>query len=222
MLKYLYNLDYDDTGDAASIAPYMLDETSVNVAEVSEQLTETQAALHSRLLNNITVYAIADKYDIPQLKMSAQEKVKTWISKHELSQDLPLIIDAIFSTTPSSDEGLRLVATTFCNEHDLALLRKGRLPCLLSNHGDLGLGMVLELIQSREKDKRSSKTRSKEWRNQMVLVGSSLDIIAYNANEVISLLDGKHYPDARLYMTILQDQVKIAKGDLEKKTLGGR
>ena len=178
ILRYFYNLDYDDTGDAASIAPYMLEETSVNDAEVIEDLTETEKALHTQLLNNIIVYAIANKYDIPQLKLLAREKVEMLLSKHTMSPDLPLIIDVIFKTTPSSDKDLRSVAITFCKGHVCDLESEGYLSYLLINHGDLALGMVLELMQSRPNDESL-------LRAGLDAVGAQLDCIEHRATSVL-------------------------------------
>ena len=116
MLIYLYTLEYEDTGKMASIVPYSTDMTSSQETKTNEDLPADKSQLFVKLLNNIAVYAVADKYDIPSLKVLARSKVDVLISGHSLTSDLPTLIDAIFSTTPDTDGGLRQVAIKFCKE----------------------------------------------------------------------------------------------------------
>ena len=65
-------------------------------------------------MNNVAVYAIADKYGIPELKELAKTKFKPLLLCAHLTSKTPIFVNAIFETTPSTDPGLREVAIEFC------------------------------------------------------------------------------------------------------------
>lgn len=67
-------------------------------------------------MNNVVVYAVAQKYDIPELKELAKERLTKSLREGGLMADLPSIVDAIYETTPSTEVGLRNVATAFCKD----------------------------------------------------------------------------------------------------------
>ena len=148
MLGYCYAFDYDDEGRVVS---------GTRIAEVDKKLTEAETHLLKRLLNNIAVYATAEKWEALQLKDLAQEKVQTLLSQHTLTPDLPLVIDAIFETTPNSDQGLRNVAIDFCKQYDEAIAGNDVLQRMIIDHGELALGMVQKMMQERAEIRRQSR-----------------------------------------------------------------
>ncbi|MCJ1263408.1 hypothetical protein MMC22_003278 [Lobaria immixta] len=64
-----------------------------------------------QMTNNVRVYAIADKYDIPGLKELAKSKFWILVASAELILNHPSIIYEIYNTTPSTDRGLRDIVT---------------------------------------------------------------------------------------------------------------
>lgn len=81
-----------------------------------ETKDEIRERVHLRMLNNVDVYAIAEKYDLPELKALAIEKFRqdahTWPLK-----DLAAIGHEVYESTSSSDRGLRDVVTWICEGH---------------------------------------------------------------------------------------------------------
>ena len=65
----------------------------------------------------IRMYALAEKYDIPGLQSDAREGFSTLASLKWPYRNLPAIIVAIYSSTPSSDRGLRDTIIKLCAQH---------------------------------------------------------------------------------------------------------
>lgn len=148
MLTYLYTLDYDDDGDAGSPDCYLL---NVNSESVATALPEQEAKQHQKLMNNVVVYAIAEKYNIVELEELAKAKFEECLDQLVLSElYLPPIVDAIYGTTPSTDQGLRGVIVSTCVFWAEEILSDANAHCLINDHGELGLGMLLELVPFRE------------------------------------------------------------------------
>lgn len=82
MLRFLYGSGYDvvNTDDPTHLTP---------------------------ILFHIRVYAIADKYDIPTLKLRAQEKFNNVIMNFLKTDEFARVIAEIYSTTVPTDRGLR-------------------------------------------------------------------------------------------------------------------
>ena len=70
-----------------------------------------------RQLLHISVYAIADKYDIPHLRWLAQKEYTYCLKASSAFYDLPVLIEAVTSSTPPSDTGLRTPLINLCAEN---------------------------------------------------------------------------------------------------------
>lgn len=95
MLLYFYACDYSDAGENSGDA-----------------------------IINVLVYAIADKYSVPLLKALAIEKFEDVMSsKHPTwnPDAFAGVCIQIYSTTPSSDRGLRDCAKDLMEEHKESL-----------------------------------------------------------------------------------------------------
>lgn len=149
MLTYLYNSDYDDDGAAGSPRCYMLNVNSENATTVhSDELTalpEPEARRHHKLMNNVVVYAIAEKYNIVKLKELARAKFGKCLAPNPLELRLPPIVSAVYGTTPSTDQGLRGAIVSTCVFRAEDILGDADARCMVEQHGQLGLGMLLEL-----------------------------------------------------------------------------
>lgn len=119
MLSYFYACDYSDTGDNSGDA-----------------------------IINVLVYAIADKYNIPLLKALAKDKfqVVTNAEDNEWNPDaFAGVCIQIYSTTPSSDRGLRDCAKDLMEEQRESLRMNEAFRSLLKDsvlEGDFVLDVV--------------------------------------------------------------------------------
>ena len=136
MLFYLYNLDYPDhevpdihaehVGTGRLSPPHLKIPTSIDEATiVSANLESSEGApTHDpRMMNNVLVYAIAEKYDIPDLKALANGKFQSLARSKWPHDDFYILTEAVFSTTPDNDMGLRQVVLDICEKHFQDILR---------------------------------------------------------------------------------------------------
>lgn len=207
MLNYLYTLDYDDSGLPASPDFYMSNESpSTQIGDLVKTL-ESGATTQHHMMNNSVVYAIAAKYDIPDLKVLAENKfaqhaLKLW-SKDLTSSDRPFV-DAVVMTTPSSDLRLRTVVACMCTpkpgqdsniEPDLGPI--------LEDHGMLGLMM-----------------RQRKLRESAVLRGK-LMTIKEQLGEILKLAELiPNYETTYRRLSSLKEEIKAAAAALQVGSQG--
>ncbi len=152
MLSYLYTLDYEDIdnltieelntntvvthdlealADADELPEVTIEalrlpthpEKDLDNANTAE--THRMKVTHTRMLNNISVHAIADKYDIPTLKLLATIKFKELVNSMWPHHDFPAIIKAVYESSCDTVQDLRTVVTSVCRHHveDLLMLK---------------------------------------------------------------------------------------------------
>ena len=142
MVTYLYKMDYDDGGDAAS-SEYDLPKCTVDLSSAFDsEMPQDEIAQHSRLMSKVLIYAIADKYDISMLQSVAQEKVTRLMYEDGPNKKTSFIMDAIFETTPASNAGLREVAMAFCTKHIEKIAADSWFKSMLRDHGALDFGAI--------------------------------------------------------------------------------
>ena len=160
MFTYLYTLAYDDEGDAASAQHYMANETNVVTSQALTTnitpLSAEELLRHAKMMNNVVVYAIAQKYDIDELKELATAKFRKLLWLKAPSHGLPDIIDAVFETTSLTDPRLRDVSVEICTHHSTEIIADDHLCSIIKDHGELGLE-VLRGVDKHAKEKCQQK-----------------------------------------------------------------
>ena len=135
MLFYLYTLDYPDhdvpdiqaehVPTGRSTPPHLRHETPAIIEKITNiGLSESVTTHDPKLMNNVLVYAIAEKYDIPDLKALAKHKFQDLAWSKWPHEDLHAVVESVFSTTPDNDMGLRQVVLDICEEHFEDILRQ--------------------------------------------------------------------------------------------------
>ena len=133
MLFYLYTLDYPDHGvpdiqaqhvvTGRSTPPHLRHKTPTTIEEktiMSVYLGNSEGAITThdpRMMNNVLVYAVAEKYDIPDLKDLAKGKLQSLARSKWPHDDFYALAERVFSTTPDTDMGLRQIVLDLCEEH---------------------------------------------------------------------------------------------------------
>lgn len=105
---------------------------------------EARHAPHERLMNNVLVYALADKYDIPELKTLAKAKFSTLVGSS--LEDLSTTANAVFTTTPASDLGLRDIVINVCSESVQAALDNESIVSTMEEQGSFALGVLRHIV----------------------------------------------------------------------------
>ncbi|CZR53758.1 uncharacterized protein PAC_03639 [Phialocephala subalpina] len=163
MLAYLYTSGYCDgdySGPAASVASR--EEVLADVLEdeersgsTSQPITEEQDNASATtdepsLLNNVLVYAIAEKYGIAELKEMAKAKFQSQVGGLLSAKEFPEIIRELYRSTPSSDRGLRDIVSQVCAQQGTTIVDRPDLNSTIVEVGEFGLDLLREVL----KDKR--------------------------------------------------------------------
>lgn len=154
MLNYLYTLNYNDEGAPASAQHYMVNGT--NVANSQAQATMTTALSdkellrHGKMMNNVAVCAVAQKYDISELKQLATAKFRDLLWLQAPNYGLPDVIGVVFETTSVTDPGLRDVAVEYCVHYSTNIVLDDHLGSIIKDYGELGLAVLRQVDQHKE------------------------------------------------------------------------
>lgn len=177
MLTYLYTLDYDDGDAPKAMAVAVSQNTDGRVPNPNSrpEVMDDASASHCQRMNNVRVYALAEKYNIPALKDLAKTKFRNSQGTHRCVHYRE-VINAIFESTPDTDSGLRNIAIRNCSKamNVEKCLEEEVLAPVIRHHGSFGLGVLREVVMRHkselEKQKRGSKSRMIKLR---VALGSS-------------------------------------------------
>lgn len=169
MLKFLYTRDYDDQAPAQiegplstlkdAIGSMVEDDGHEILSSAISKTTETTvvdrkvtdqdlSALElSRALINIAVYAIAEKYDLKDLKMAAKNKClwQPWVSWP--LDDLRVIAKEVYSSTPSPDRGLRDKVICDCAYHAQELTEQQDWISMIKMDADFGFDLFQKMTE---------------------------------------------------------------------------
>jgi hypothetical protein len=168
MLSYFYTLDYED-GNNLTMEELGIDRIGIPSGTVfatgqPEAFSEAQPLLthnildddnvdvsesyklkarHLDMLNDISVYAIADKYDIPTLKKLAEIKFRSLAYSIWPHHNFPAIVKSAYESTSDNDEGLRGIVTSICADHiEDVLLLESPSASEMRDIGKLGFDML--------------------------------------------------------------------------------
>lgn len=170
MLKYLYTLDYDDTGEEASVATYSHGGgASVNL-QAATAIEEGPFSVfvlqeYHQLLNNIAVYAIADKYDIPELEALAAKKFHGAFWESAIGWNMAgfrAVIDAVFDTARDAKCDLRDAVIGFCQHWKEEIMDNEDSASIVKDYGEIGMAMMREFLLEREQLVNLTQARIQE------------------------------------------------------------
>ena len=168
MLLYLYKLDYSDEDVTNlpvvhldvdhSLPPHSRGETSSSTEEetglgTTVKLLEKTTLDSPKMMNNALVYAIAEKYDIPELKELAKRKFKTLIKSKWPHEHFHAVTEVIFSTTPEEDMGLRQIVIDICREHSQDMLKDEESKATFLNNKLIAATVLDAAVKNSHEDK---------------------------------------------------------------------
>ncbi len=160
MLVYLYKSDYCDgdyPGPAAAVA--FPEEVPADVLEDEDQsVSKSQSIMEEHddasaitngpsLLNNVLVYAIAEKYGIAELKEMAKAKFQGRAECLLSAKEFPEIIRELYRSTPSSDRGLRDIVSRFCAQQGRTIIDNPDFNAIIVEIGEFGLDLLREVLK---------------------------------------------------------------------------
>ncbi|KAI9737356.1 MAG: hypothetical protein M1834_009510 [Cirrosporium novae-zelandiae] len=188
VISYLYTLDYcdeeeDTTGniivntrgghnispvDDQAAAP--VDATIGNDSDTDDTIP-TKSHEHENpfghekkidpYFRDVRVYALAEKYDIPDLKDVAKSKFLRWAENNWSHEAFPTVVREIYESTPASDCGLREVAVQLIFDHVEEVIERKGFRELFEDVGELGLAIIVQLSRFKVKQ-LSAEQKMKE------------------------------------------------------------
>lgn len=193
MLLYLYTLDYDE--DISGLDPQ-------EIKDGSENVPTAKAIDYEQILDHVRVYTLADKLDIGGLKSLAKSKFQAAVSGHWPLPRFPEIVREIFTSTPSTDDGLRNIATAICAEHIEDLLNEGTISDthehfmedlfqtqdqitwknMIDELGDFSTALMTQIVKNRKADE--FKTIKDLLRNKLGPAGIEFSTLLDLASQV--------------------------------------
>jgi hypothetical protein len=210
MLLYLYTCDYDDGipdeaascskeeeangegEDTAETVPTESPEEEAMV-EVSEGKSNTEESL---LLNNVMVYAIAERYDISELKELAKAKFLSQADTLLSSHEFPEVVKTIYTSTLSKDRGLRDIVSQVCVKHVRELMEDQAFQGIISDVGDFGIDILREALKHDDErlaqvmDQRAKlKDIAKEIQAKMLNLESDMNQAKLTLKRVVRIVN---------------------------------
>ncbi len=204
MLLYLYLQDYDDTepqsssswppspeaGDEdAEILLLLGDDGEMKEEDLEDKEVKTKRLAnesHPKLLANISVYATADKYDIPALKDLAEDKFKALALGVWPHKDFSTVIHEVFESTPSSDDGLRAIVTKVCIKHITDMLNEDQYTTILQTTPPLTFALMQHIkTTSAETQAQQLSQNDTQITNLLQQQNDRLEIWVQNAKALI-------------------------------------
>lgn len=135
-------IDYDEWVFGAKSKKSKKDKKKVKRPQSLRMKDYGQDLDTERLTINTLMYALADKYAIDDLKVLAKTKFEEAVVQDWDSQAFAHAAELVFTTTPSSDQGLRKIVIKTMNQHrDLVNYEE------IQNLLNSGNGMAWALVQ---------------------------------------------------------------------------
>ncbi|KAJ5529934.1 hypothetical protein N7527_003327 [Penicillium freii] len=129
VLCLLYQQTYNDNDQDAK--------PKSNTPGNSENPTNEPEHEKATAYNNLSVYRVADKFDIFPLKELALYKLSAWFEDHYMSPSVPEVALQIMTSMPHDSSLLGLLAAVI-SDHFYELGCKNEITELLEDHGQLG------------------------------------------------------------------------------------
>lgn len=114
----------------------------------SEDDQKRTRVIANMLLSNIQVYAVAEKYDIPELKELAKSKFLDYVDFLLSVEDYAAIIKLVYESTPNSDRGLRDAVALACIGEIRTMVIDPVFIALLRDVGDFGVDILCGSLKS--------------------------------------------------------------------------
>ncbi len=161
----MYTFDYKDETDQN---PDPDDPSLEEVEEAVEIISAKSDTISNHdqdqpaLFSSVRVYAIADKYDIPPLKELARQRFGNWAKTNWLHEDFCNVAREVFDSTPANDRGLRGVVIQIVALHANDLTQKPEFCSLIEEIGDLGLGILRQVLKQDSEEVSDLDSRIKD------------------------------------------------------------
>lgn len=211
MINYLYTLDYSDEDSVVSrhddevkalrstppaqdigddsaedgMSPPP-DAKSNNDPDDDESKTAAKPDIMPKLMANALVYALGEKYNIPDLKILAESKFMGIVYDCPTA-DLSTIVETVYTTTPSSDMSLRSQLIDVCTNRLAELMENREFVETMNEHGSLASKLLSLEVRQRISHK-DTKQKLTETKKKLVETEARLT----DAQRILEEIVGRH------------------------------
>jgi len=138
---------------------------------------EPTSAENPALFSSIRVYAVAEKYDIKDLKQLAQSRFSIWASNNWNHSEFPMMVQEVYDSTPSSDRGLRDIVETIVKKNAYCVLHNDEFKKFLINQmGELGVVVFIGALEEVRKLTEEKQLVEKELREIRFVQGADFPL----------------------------------------------
>jgi hypothetical protein len=120
-----------------------------------------------QLLNNVYVYAIAEKYFIEGLKEMARERFQSQAESLLFVGEFAEIITELYQSTLSSDRGLRDIVSSICAQQGKTIVNSPHLSASIVENGEFGLDILRETVKNGEEWVEKATTKNAALRKNV-------------------------------------------------------
>jgi hypothetical protein len=145
MVCYLYHKDYQDDEDCQS-------DTSEPNGSLSAEDQAFETTLN-RIVVNIDVYALAEKYDVPPLRALAKAKFTALVCRIRRHEDFSPVFLAIYESSVRRGLELRVIVSRICASRMRAVIDNAQLNGSVKENGNLGRhGSIKKEVERRMRE----------------------------------------------------------------------
>ncbi|KAL8749687.1 MAG: hypothetical protein Q9184_006712, partial [Pyrenodesmia sp. 2 TL-2023] len=140
---------------------------ATNPKEIAAPSTSPEQASLAALLNNVLVYALAEKYDIQPLKGFAHQKFQNRAAYKWASEDIITVLQEVYAATPANDTLLRGAIHQVCDCYANCLMVNRKFLAMVKKDGGLAYEMLNSVYGAKEKQGVDHANKEKEWRSAL-------------------------------------------------------
>ncbi len=151
MLQYLYTSHYDGCDPDPTDLCY-----ARHQGLIDEYIREDDIQKHdetpAKLMANAEVYAIAHKYDIPELMTLAKSKFTRLMHCLEDPDDLPAVARVVFESTHTQANDLRDIIWAFCGKFPSRIVDDDDWLAVIDEYPAILVGITREAVRIHQQD----------------------------------------------------------------------
>lgn len=140
---------------------------ATDLKEIAAPSTSPQEVSLSALLNNVLVYALAEKYDIQPLKGFAYQKFQNRAAYKWDAEDIITVLQQVYAATPANDTLLRGAIHQVCDRYADCLMIIQEFVAMVKKDGALACEMMNSVYDAKEKQAVDHARKEKEWRSAL-------------------------------------------------------
>ncbi|MCJ1389086.1 hypothetical protein MMC18_001940 [Xylographa bjoerkii] len=187
LLEYLYTGDYDD----GNSIPYAYTRPPHGYQMSHSRPLSFFKKGHDKSLKvdtlgqptNAVMYAIGERYDIAPLKDLATSKFSQYASYIVWTDQLPEVLELVYTLTPDSDRGLRDLTKKWCGENsEIILLRQDVTDVMFKVHA-IGLDLWKGLLEHSESQRTVDLARIRLEKHERLKMTTTIDEFRQDATE---------------------------------------